>query len=80
MRNSNSSEEGYVEEEDLFKENLSTFQKRYKTMFDKKQNENKQVGQRLDKKLNLKFLKENFNGKMTDIIDDLALLSKKSVI
>ena len=26
MRNSNSSEEGYVEEEDLFKENLSTFQ------------------------------------------------------
>lgn len=77
MRNSNTATEGYVEEEDLFKENLSTFQKRYKTMFDKKQNENKQVRQRLDKKLNLKYLKENFNSKMMEIIDDLALLSKK---
>ena len=46
-------------------------------MYDKKKNENKQVEQRSDKKLNLKYLKENFNGKMTDIIDDLALLSQR---
>ena len=77
MKNSNMNGDGYEEEDDLFKENLNTFQKRYKSMYEKKQNENKQIEQRLDKKLNLKYLKENFNGKMTAIIDDLALLSQK---
>lgn len=74
MQNSNSEIDVYEEEDDLFKENLNTFQTRYKTIYDKKVNENKRIEERLDKKLNLKYVKENFNGKMTDIVDDIAQL------
>ena len=68
------SNEGYEEEEDLFKTNLQTFGKRYKKMVDDKKNEQKALEMKLDKKLNLNHVKTNFNKTMIDIIDDLALL------
>lgn len=77
MANSNINDEGYEEEEDLFKTSLKTFGTRYKNMVDKKKKEQKEQEVKLDKKLNLNHIKENFNKTMIDIIDDCALLVKR---
>jgi hypothetical protein len=77
MVNSNMADEGYEEEEDLFKTSLKTFGKRYKKMVETKKKQQKALEIKLDKKLNLNYIKEQFNKTMTNIIDDLALLMKR---
>lgn len=74
MLNSNSVEDGYVEEEDFFSNNLNTFKRRYKTVYDKNENEKEAIRNKLDKKLNLKYLRDNFNKTMIDITNDMLKL------
>ena len=74
MLNSNSVEDGYIEEEDFFSNNLNTFKRRYKTVYDKNENEKEVIRNKLDRKLNLKYLRENFNKTMIDITNDMLKL------
>jgi hypothetical protein len=71
------SDDGYVEEDDSFKDNLNSFKKRYKTIYDKSENEKERVRDKLDRKINLKYIRDNFNSKMIDITNDLINLSQK---
>ena len=66
----------YQEEDDIFKNNLDTFRKRYKTVYDKKKDDNKEVYKKVNTKLNVKYFKNNFSVKMIDIINDIVQLSK----
>jgi hypothetical protein len=77
MRNklsSNETEDGFVEEEDLFKNNLNTFKRRYKTMYDNNESDKEKTRNKLDRKLNLKYLRENFNKTMVNITNDMIKL------
>ena len=81
MRNmlaSNNTDDGFIEEDDFFKNNLNTFRKRYKTIYDKNEAEKEHVRNKLDRKLNLKYIRENFNKTLVDIINDtLKLYSRR---
>jgi hypothetical protein len=77
MISDNMSDNGYIEEDDSFKGNLDTFKKRYKTIYDKNATEKERVRDKLDRKINLKYIRDNFNSKMIDIANDLINLSQK---
>jgi hypothetical protein len=70
-------QEVYQEEDDIFKNNLDTFRKRYKTVYDKKTHENKEVYKKVNTKLSLTYIKHNFPAKMIDIINEIVQLSKR---
>ena len=72
-----SNQDIYEEEDDIFQNDLKTFRKRYKTMYDKKDTENKKTQDILNNKLSLKFIKENFSSKFVEIIDEIVLLSTR---
>ena len=64
----------YQEEDDVFGNSLEDFTKRYKAVSDQKKQNNKDIRDKLDKKLNLKYVQENFSQKMIDILNDIVLL------
>ena len=70
----------YQEEDDVFGNSLEDFTKRYKAVSDQKKQNNKDTEIKLDKKLNLKYVQENFSQKMIDILNDIVLLFQESVI
>ena len=67
----------YQEEDDIFKNNLDTFRKRYKTVYEKKKKDNKEVYTKVNTKLSLTYFKHNFPVKMIDILNDIIQLSKR---
>lgn len=67
----------YQEEDDIFKNNLDTFRKRYKTVYEKKKQDNNDVYKKVNTKLSLTYLKHNFPVKMIDILNDIIQLSKR---
>ena len=76
INDQNTNQELYEEEDDIFKNNLDTFRKRYKTVYDKKKEDNKEVYKKVNTKLSIKYFKNNFSVKMIDIINDIVQLSK----
>ena len=75
--NTNLISDVYVEDDDIFTDTLNTHQKRFKTISDRNKRENEKIQNLLDKKINLKFIRENFNQKMVDITNDLIQLYSK---
>jgi hypothetical protein len=75
--NTQNDENVYIEENDIFTDNLDIHRKRFKTIKDKNDSEDKRIRDMLDKKINLKFIRENFNQKMIDILNDLVILRSK---
>ena len=46
-------------------------------MYDKQQNENKDIRDKLNVRLNLKYIQENFSSKMIEIINEIIGLSDR---
>lgn len=64
----------YQEEDDVFGNSLEDFTKRYKAVSDQKKQDNKDIRDKLDRKLSLKYVQENFSQKMIGILNDIVLL------
>ena len=75
--NSQNDEDGYVEEEDTFKNSLNQFTRRFKTLSEKNENEKERVRDTLDRKINLKYIKNNFNVTSVNIINDIIKLFQR---
>lgn len=69
--------EEYQEETNLFSQDLNTFSKRFKEIKQKQVQENNEISEKLNTKINLQFIRENFSQKMNDITSDIIQLYSK---